>query len=137
MGRSCAIVITHKANSIIRYIKSVIMNSQTYTGYLPVATPDFTANAPSILRKVNADNPVFDVYSPDITCHTSAVPISDNGVSRVGTVKAGGIITYQWNEWSHLSPMLTYMARCASDNCGTFTGREGPVVSGANTFVLA
>ena len=47
----------------------------TYTAYLPVATPDYTADAPSIMRKVNGEEPVIDVTSVDYTCGEGAVPI--------------------------------------------------------------
>jgi hypothetical protein len=103
------------------------MDTTTYTGYLPVATPDFTADPPSILRKIPGHDPVKDVYSNNMTCNAFAEPISDDGVARVGDIHAGSIAQYFWNEWSHLSPIHTYMARCDPD-CGSFTGSDGDKV---------
>ena len=111
---------------INRHVKSIIMDTQTYTAYLPVATPDFTADPPSIVRKIPGHDPVKDVYSTDMTCNLGAQPLADDGVARVGEVTAGSVAQYFWNEWSHLSPIHTYMARCDPD-CGSFTGTEGDV----------
>lgn len=103
------------------------MNSATYTGYLPVATPDFNADAPSISRKIGAvpvDGPVQDLASTDITCNFNAVPINDLGVSRTGLITAGTNISFHWNGFTHSGPIFTYMAKCTPD-CGSFTGSEG------------
>ncbi|KAH7082726.1 glycoside hydrolase family 61 protein F [Paraphoma chrysanthemicola] len=109
------------------HVKSVVMNSKTYTALLPAASPNFDAAPPSIMRKVygkiNAEA-IYDVYHKNITCGGGAQPISDNGVARVGKVTAGSNVRYHWNDWPHISPILTYMARCDPD-CGKFTGSEG------------
>lgn len=105
------------------------MNAKTYTAFLPVASPDYDAAPPSIMRKVYGrinEMPIYDVYHNNMTCGGGAEPISDNGVARVGKVSAGSIVRYHWNGWPHISPILTYMARCEPD-CGRFTGREGSV----------
>ena len=105
------------------------MNSATYTGYFPVATPDFNADAPSISRKIGAvpvDGPVIDLLSTDITCNFNAMPINDNGISRVGSVTAGTNISFHWNGFTHQGPIFTYMAKCDPD-CGSFTGSIGKV----------
>ena len=43
------------------------MNSATYTGFLPVKTPDFTADPPSIVRKIGGNGPVLDIGTVNIT----------------------------------------------------------------------
>lgn len=78
------------------------------------------------MRKINAENPVINVFSNDYTCGEGAVPINDNGVARVANVAAGSNITYQWATWPHLSPIQTWMAKCDPD-CGSFTGSVGKV----------
>ncbi|KAH8597001.1 glycoside hydrolase [Bisporella sp. PMI_857] len=106
------------------HVKSLILNSATYTGYLPVATPDFNADAPSISRKIGAvpvDGPVINQTSTDITCNFNAVPINDAGVSRTGPITAGTNISFHWNGFTHSGPMFTYLAKCTPD-CGSFTG---------------
>lgn len=102
------------------------MNAKTYTAYLPVKTPDYTADAPSIMRKIDKENPVTDVYSTEVTCGKYAVPINDNGIARVAPVTAGSVMQYYWGGWPHLSPIQTFMAKCDPD-CGSFTGSEGQV----------
>jgi hypothetical protein len=109
------------------YVSSHVMNGKTYTGFLPVKTPNFDAPAPSIVRQVNANMPVYDVSSKSFTCGEKAVPIHDNGVSRVGEVTAGSKIGFYWGTgWPHAGSVVTYMARCNPD-CGKFTGTEGNV----------
>lgn len=103
------------------------MDTKTYTGYLPVETPDYTADPPSILRKIPGEGPLKDLDSNNLTCNAFAEPISDDGVARVGNIQAGSVAEYYWNEWSHLSPIHTYMARCDPD-CGSFTGSDGAKV---------
>ncbi|KAF2188733.1 lytic polysaccharide monooxygenase [Zopfia rhizophila CBS 207.26] len=108
------------------HLVSVVMNSASYTAFLPVATPDFTRAPPSIVRRIGGDGPVLDISSKDITCNFNAEPIADNGVSRTGPVTAGSKIDMIWNGWPHSGPILTYMAKCSGDGgCGNFTGREG------------
>lgn len=97
------------------------MNKATYTGYLPVPTPDFTRDPPSIVRRVGSDGPVLDILHNDITCNFNAAPIADNGVSRTGEVAAGTTIEFHWPGWPHSGPIMTYMAKCEPD-CGSFTG---------------
>ena len=109
------------------HVQSLVMDSKTYTAFLPVKTPDFTAPPPSIMRKVGGDGPVLDISTSNITCNVGAMPISDSGVSRTGAVTAGSKMTFWWPGWPHSGPVLTWMARCANDNCGTFTGGSGNV----------
>ncbi|KAL0261346.1 hypothetical protein SLS55_002776 [Diplodia seriata] len=130
------------------HVQYHVMNSATYTGFLPVATPDFTADPPSIVRKIGGNGPVLDIETTNITvskalppyisptpplahplkCNVGAAPITaSNGTgSLTGAVAAGSNITFQWNEWPHSGPIMTYMARC-SPSCGTFSGSSGAV----------
>lgn len=55
-----------------RHVKSVVIAGSAYTAFLPVPTPDYTADAPSIMRKIDAENPVIDVNSVDYTCGKGA-----------------------------------------------------------------
>ncbi|KFY89209.1 hypothetical protein V500_05871 [Pseudogymnoascus sp. VKM F-4518 (FW-2643)] len=104
-----------------------VMGTETYTGYLPEATPDFTADAPSIVRRVGSDGPVELLTGDEMACNFNAVPILDGDVSRVGAVTAGTNITFDWGGgFPHSGPILTYMAKCEPD-CGHFTGNEGDV----------
>jgi len=100
----------------------MVMNSKTYTAYLPVKTPDFTAPPPSIVRARDKNMPVYDVSSPDIACGQNAQPLSDDGVSRVGAVTAGTNIKFYWGKgFPHAGPVTNFMAKCEPD-CGSFTG---------------
>jgi hypothetical protein len=99
------------------------MDSATYTAFLPVASPDFTADPPSVVRNIQGDGPIEDLSSTDIACNFNATPIADNGVSRLANVTAGSTMTLQWNGWPHSGPILTYMARCEPD-CASFNGWE-------------
>lgn len=104
------------------------MDASTYTAYLPVATPNFSAVPPSIVRKVGGDGPVTNIGTSNITCNIGAAPLADNGVSRSGPVTAGSVVSFHWSPgWPHSGPLVTWMARCANDDCGTFTGSAGNV----------
>ncbi|KFY43249.1 hypothetical protein V495_04061 [Pseudogymnoascus sp. VKM F-4514 (FW-929)] len=74
-----------------------VLGTETYTGYLPTATPDFTADAPSIVRRVGSDGPVELLAGDEMACNFNAVPILDGDVSRVGAVTAGTNITFDWH----------------------------------------
>lgn len=103
------------------------MNTKTYTGYLPTATPDFTLSAPSIVRRVGGDGPVQNLAGVEMACNFNATPILDGTVSRTGVVTAGTNITFDWKaDFPHAGPILTYMAKCDPD-CGHFNGTTGNV----------
>ncbi|KAH8149139.1 uncharacterized protein LAJ45_06678 [Morchella importuna] len=104
------------------HVKTHEMNGVKYIGYLPIADPDFTADAPSIVRKIPGDGPIKTPLLANITCNQGAVPIP----GRTGAVDAGSPIKFYWNEWPHQGPIFTYMAKCDPD-CGSFTGTSGPV----------
>lgn len=103
------------------------MNSKTYTGYLPVATPDYNADAPSIARKIGWEGPVTDISTSNITCNIGAVPIlNSDGTSRVAEIAAGSNVTFAYNGFTHSGPIMTYMAKCSPD-CGHFSGGSNAV----------
>ncbi|KAI1119793.1 glycosyl hydrolase family 61-domain-containing protein [Nemania abortiva] len=62
----------------------------------------------------NLDNGFIEPYkynTSDINCHKNARP-----GSRTISVKAGGIIEFQWTLWPHdIGPVLTYVADCRGD----------------------
>lgn len=106
---------------------SHILGGKTYTAFLPVATPNYSADAPGITRKIGSEGPVTDISTANITCNIGAVPIlNSDGTSRVGEVAAGTDITFAWNGFTHSGPVMTYMAKCSPD-CGHFTGSQGAV----------
>ncbi|KFY34386.1 hypothetical protein V494_06815 [Pseudogymnoascus sp. VKM F-4513 (FW-928)] len=113
--------------SVVGHVHYHVLGTSTYTGYLPEPTPDFTADAPSIVRRVRSDGPVQLLTGDEMACNFNAVPILDGDVSRVGAVTAGTNITFDWKGgFPHSGPILTYMAKCDPD-CGHFTGNEGDV----------
>ncbi|KAK0647309.1 Cellulose-growth-specific protein [Lasiodiplodia hormozganensis] len=129
VGASILPVLASLSTTVLAHghVQYHVMNSATYTGFLPVKTPDFTANPPSIVRKIGGNGPVLDIGTVNITCNIGAAPITDSsGASLTGAVTAGTNITFLWNEWPHSGPVLTYMAKCDPD-CGSFTGTEGAV----------
>lgn len=95
------------------HVKTHEMNGVKYIGYLPIADPDFTADAPSIgqyiylrhgvfvrltdwclVRKIPGDGPIKTPLLANITCNQGAVPIP----GRTGAVDAGSPIKFYWNE---------------------------------------
>ena len=79
------------------------------------------------MRQIGGDGPVLDIGTSNITCNVNAIPLSDGSISRTGPVTAGSEVTFWWPGWPHSGPVITWMARCAQDDCGSFTGSEGSV----------
>ncbi|KAF4880756.1 Endoglucanase-7 [Colletotrichum siamense] len=50
--------------------------------------------------------------SPDIVCQKNGVP-----ANSTVKVSAGGTVEFHWTRWAHFGPMMTYVARCPSDDC--------------------
>lgn len=93
-------------------MKSLIAESKTYTAYLPLASPDFSLDAPSIVRKQNLKQAAeTDLNSSGFACTRNAVPIADNGVSRTGQVTAGTTIKWQYNGVSIAGSPLQFVVR--------------------------
>lgn len=80
---------------------------QIQQGQTPPATPGWYAE--------NLDNGFVapSAYATaDIVCHKNA-----KAATSSASVKAGGKVDFQWTTWpeSHVGPMITYVAKCASD----------------------
>lgn len=102
------------------HVRKHTLNGVEYIGYLPYAKPDYTLDAPSIVRKIWGEGPITTPTQRNMTCNQNAVPI----LNRTATVTAGSQVKFQWNEWPHNGPLFTYMARCKGDDCGTFWGDD-------------
>lgn len=52
-----------------------------------------------------------DAYNTsDIICHLDGQP-----ANKTATVSAGGTVEFQWTDWAHPGPVITYVALCPSD----------------------
>lgn len=52
-----------------------------------------------------------DAYNTsDIVCHINGQP-----ANKTATVTAGGTVEFQWTDWAHPGPVLTYVALCPSE----------------------
>lgn len=78
-----------------------------------------------IFRPVQGNGPVQDLTLIDLQCGGyTAGGISGSSPANLtaGPVAAGSEVSLRWTLWpeSHVGPVITYMARCANDNCTTY-----------------
>ncbi|PPQ72829.1 hypothetical protein CVT26_003338 [Gymnopilus dilepis] len=99
------------------FVYKLGVNTQTYTGNLPGATP----SEPSVIREISTQDPVKGASNPSLTCG-----MNSTAGTLVADVMPGDAITFDWrggglDNWPHnTGPMLTYMANCGSTTCDKF-----------------
>src|ERR1700712_1060004 len=60
---------------VFSHVHYHVMNTKTYTGFLPTATPDFTLSAPSIVRRIGSDGPVQNLACDEMACNSHSTPL--------------------------------------------------------------
>ncbi|EIM91666.1 uncharacterized protein STEHIDRAFT_165886 [Stereum hirsutum FP-91666 SS1] len=95
-----------------------------YSGYLPYNDPYANPAVERIVRPYYSNGPVADFTTSNITCNGD-----DSAAALTATANAGDPVTFYWDTWpdSHKGPTMTYMAKCDTDDCSTFTGLDGNV----------
>lgn len=78
-----------------------------------------------IFRPIQGNGPVQDVTLIDLQCggYTAGGSSGSSPANlTAGPVAAGSTVSLRWTLWpeSHVGPVITYMARCANDNCATY-----------------
>ncbi|KAF8860858.1 hypothetical protein BDZ45DRAFT_703720 [Acephala macrosclerotiorum] len=78
-----------------------------------------------IFRPIQGNGPVQDLTLIDLQCGGYAaggIIGSSPANLNAGPVAAGSMVSLRWTLWpsSHVSPVITYMARCGNDNCATY-----------------
>jgi hypothetical protein len=94
-------------------------------GYQPYTDP-YTSPLPDrIIRPVQGNGPIQDLTLIDIQCggYTAGGAVGSSPAKlTAGPVAAGSTISLHWTLWptSHVGPVITYLARCANDDCATY-----------------
>ncbi|KAK1467604.1 cellulose-growth-specific protein [Colletotrichum cuscutae] len=107
------------------YVSDGLIGGTNYTFYQPYQDP-YTSPAPErISRPIQGNGPVEDLTSIDLQCggYTAGGVKGSSPAKLVAEAKAGDEVTLNWTLWpeSHIGPTITYMAKCAGDDCTTFT----------------
>ncbi|EIM83161.1 uncharacterized protein STEHIDRAFT_149094 [Stereum hirsutum FP-91666 SS1] len=107
------------------YVQELTVGGTDYTGYLPYNDPYTTPTPTRIVRSFTSNGPVADFTTDTITCNDGG----DTAAGASATVAAGDQVEFFWTAWpsSHEGPTMTYMAKCDSDDCSTFSGQDGDV----------
>jgi len=125
------------------YVDNVTVAGVFYEGYQPYTDPYYNPIPDRIIRPVQGNGPIQDLTLIDLQCGGyTAGGISGSSPAKLtaGPVAAGSVVSLRWTLWpdSHRGPVITYMARCANDDCTTYlpgtsavwfkvaeTGRQG------------
>ena len=75
------------------YISQILINGTAYVGNAPHANP-----VPSIIRQINSVSPIYDVYSPYMTCGNGA----QQPATLVADVNPGDILNFTWTAAGHI-----------------------------------
>lgn len=73
------------------------------------------------MRPYYSNGPVADFTTSNITCNGD-----DSAAALTAAANAGDSVTFFWDTWpdSHKGPVMTYMAKCDTDDCSTFSGLD-------------
>jgi len=101
------------------FLATFTINGNVYTGNNPYGT-----NGPSVIRKVDSQDPNYRASNPALTCG-----VDELAASQVADANPGDSMTFSWkgadySNWPHnTGPMLTYMASCSS-TCDQFDATQ-------------
>ncbi|EIM79875.1 uncharacterized protein STEHIDRAFT_150860 [Stereum hirsutum FP-91666 SS1] len=107
------------------YVQELNIGGTEYSGYLPYNDPYTTPTPIRIVRSFDGNGPIADFTTGDITCNDGG----DTAAGASATLAAGDSVDFFWTAWpdSHKGPTMTYMAKCDTDDCSTFSGQDGDV----------
>ncbi|TVY35011.1 Polysaccharide monooxygenase, partial [Lachnellula occidentalis] len=108
------------------YVDNVTVAGTLYTGYQPYTDPYYNPIPDRVIRPVQGNGPIQDVTLIDLQCGGyTAGGVSGSSPAKLtaGPAAAGSQVSLRWTLWpdSHSGPVITYMARCANDDCTTYT----------------
>ncbi|KAK2002361.1 hypothetical protein LX36DRAFT_730262 [Colletotrichum falcatum] len=103
-------------------VNNGVIGGKNFTFYQPYQDPYMNPAPERISRAIQSNGPVEDVTSIDIQCGAAAAGAGTKPAKLVAKAAAGEEVTLDWTIWpeSHIGPTITYMAKCANDDCTTF-----------------
>ncbi|KAK1573135.1 family 61 glycosyl hydrolase [Colletotrichum navitas] len=103
-------------------VNNAVIGGKNFTFYQPYQDPYMKPAPERISRAIQSNGPVEDVTSIDIQCGAATAGGGTNPAKLVAKAAAGEEVTLDWTIWpdSHIGPTITYMAKCANNDCTTW-----------------
>ncbi|KDN71242.1 putative glycosyl hydrolase family 61 [Colletotrichum sublineola] len=103
-------------------VNNGVIGGKNFTFYQPYQDPYMNPAPERISRAIQSNGPVEDVISLDIQCGAATAGGGTKPAKLVAKAAAGEEVTLDWTLWpeSHIGPTITYMAKCANDDCTTW-----------------
>ncbi|KAK2061046.1 hypothetical protein LY76DRAFT_590834 [Colletotrichum caudatum] len=103
-------------------VNNGVIGGKNYTFYQPFQDPYMNPAPERISRAISGNGPVEDVTSLDIQCGAATAGGGTKPAKLVAKAAAGEEVTLDWTIWpeSHIGPTITYMAKCANNDCTTW-----------------
>ncbi|KAK2040673.1 hypothetical protein LZ31DRAFT_557655 [Colletotrichum somersetense] len=103
-------------------VNNGVIGGKNYTFYQPFQDPYMNPAPERISRAISSNGPVEDVTSLDIQCGAATAGGGTKPAKLVAKAAAGEEVTLDWTTWpeSHIGPTITYMAKCANNDCTTW-----------------
>ncbi|KAK2009516.1 hypothetical protein LZ32DRAFT_608420 [Colletotrichum eremochloae] len=103
-------------------VNNGVIGGKNFTFYQPYQDPYMNPAPERISRAIQSNGPVEDVTSLDIQCGAATAGGGTKPAKLVAKAAAGEEVTLDWTLWpeSHIGPTITYMAKCANDDCTTW-----------------
>lgn len=106
------------------YVTNATIGSSSYTFYQPYTDPYTSPTPERVSRPIQGNGPVTVVTYNDLQCggDTAAGIDGSSPANLTASVAAGSTVDLYWTTWptSHVGPTITYMAKCANDDCTTY-----------------
>ncbi|KAK2032513.1 family 61 glycosyl hydrolase [Colletotrichum zoysiae] len=103
-------------------VNNGVIGGKNYTFYQPFQDPYMNPAPERISRAISSNGPVEDVTSLDIQCGAATAGGGTKPAKLVAKAAAGEEVALDWTTWpeSHIGPTITYMAKCANNDCTTW-----------------
>ncbi|KAK1980678.1 glycosyl hydrolase family 61-domain-containing protein, partial [Colletotrichum cereale] len=100
-------------------VNNGVIGGKNFTFYQPYQDPYMNPVPERISRAIQGNGPVEDVTSIDLQCGGATAGGGTKPAKLVAKAAAGEEVTLDWTLWpeSHIGPTITYMAKCANDDC--------------------
>lgn len=107
------------------YVSNATIGGSSYEFYQPYTDPYTSPTPDRVSREIQGNGPVTVLTYNDIQCGGDTANGVDGSspAALTADVTAGSEVDLYWTLWpeSHVGPTITYMAKCDSDDCSTYT----------------
>ncbi|KAF8335913.1 glycosyl hydrolase family 61-domain-containing protein [Cantharellus anzutake] len=114
--------VVHFSTAVLGHglVRFVLFDGVSYKGW-PAKKPLTNPPQERIVRAMQTNGPIKDVYSLPIACNGMNAP-----AALVANISSGANVKIQWDSWpsNHKGPITNYLASCEGD-CTTFNATDG------------